>query len=171
MKKAQSGPQAPPVLCWCCCLVAKSCPALCDLMDCSPPGPVSVGFPWKEYWSGLPFPIPGDFPDPGIRPKSSALAGRFFTTEPPGKTPSGLRWCSLAQHHLTVALVLQHKLLAWLAASFAYFLFMEVNIFTVKHLHIMKCLTGWGRFSEIITPLPVSEKTVIKGWVFLQLFL
>ena len=114
---------------------------LCDLMDCSPPGPVSMGFPRKEYWSGLPFPIPGDFTDPGIRPKSSALAGRFFTTEPPGKTPSGFRWCFLAQHHLTVALVLQHKLLAWLAASFVYFLLMDVYILTVKHLHIMKCLT------------------------------
>ena len=42
----------------------------------------------KEYWSGLPFPLPGDVPDPGIEPASlasPALAGRFFTTTPPGK--------------------------------------------------------------------------------------
>ena len=39
----------------------------------------------QEYWSGLPFPPPGDFPDPGIEPESPALAGRFFTTEPTGK--------------------------------------------------------------------------------------
>ena len=42
----------------------------------------------KEYWSGLPFPPPGDLPNPGIEAASlasSALAGRFFTTEPPGK--------------------------------------------------------------------------------------
>ena len=41
------------------------------------------------YWSGLPFPTPGDLPDPGIKamcPASLALAGRFFTTAPPGKT-------------------------------------------------------------------------------------
>ena len=41
----------------------------------------------QEYWSGLPFPTPGDLPDPGIKPASSvspALAGRFFTTEPLG---------------------------------------------------------------------------------------
>ena len=44
-----------------------------------------MGFPRKEYWSGLPFPSPGDPPDPGIKPQSHALAGRFFTTEPPGK--------------------------------------------------------------------------------------
>ena len=45
-----------------------------------------MGFPRWEYWSGLPFPSPGDDqPDPGIKPTSSALAGRLSTTEPPGK--------------------------------------------------------------------------------------
>ena len=44
-----------------------------------------MGFPRQEYWSGLPFPSPGDFPDPGIKPTSLALAGGFFTTGPPGK--------------------------------------------------------------------------------------
>ena len=45
-------------------------------------------FSRQEYWSGLPFPIPGDLPNPGIEPVSPvlpALEGRFFTTEPPGK--------------------------------------------------------------------------------------
>ena len=45
----------------------------------------SMRFPRKEYWSGLPFPSPGDLPDPGIESTSPALVGRFFTTEPPGK--------------------------------------------------------------------------------------
>ena len=43
----------------------------------------SQEFPRQEYWSGLPFPPPGDLPNPGIEPKSptsSALAGEFFTT-------------------------------------------------------------------------------------------
>ena len=44
-----------------------------------------MGFPRQEYWSGMPFPSPGDIPDPEIEPMSPALAGRFFTTEPPGK--------------------------------------------------------------------------------------
>ena len=44
-----------------------------------------MGFSRQEYWSGLPFPSPGDFPDPGIEPMSPALVGEFFTTEPPGK--------------------------------------------------------------------------------------
>ena len=47
--------------------------------------PLSMGFPRQEYWSGLPFPPPGNLPNPGIEPVSLALAGRFFTTEPPGK--------------------------------------------------------------------------------------
>ena len=47
--------------------------------------PLSVGFSKQEYWSGLPFPSPGDLPNPEIEPTSPALAGGFFTTGPPGK--------------------------------------------------------------------------------------
>ena len=47
--------------------------------------PLSTGFSWQEYWSGLPRPSPGDLPDPGIKPASPALAGGFFTAKPPGK--------------------------------------------------------------------------------------
>ena len=43
-----------------------------------------MGFPRKEYWSGLPIPTPGDFLDPGI--ELSCIAGGLFSTEPPGKT-------------------------------------------------------------------------------------
>ena len=44
---------------------------------------LSMGFSWQEYWSGLPFPPPVYLPNPGIEPMSLALAGVFFTTEPP----------------------------------------------------------------------------------------
>ena len=44
--------------------------------------PLSMGFSRQEYWNGLPFPSPGNLPNPGIQPTSPALAGRFFTTEP-----------------------------------------------------------------------------------------
>ena len=50
--------------------------------------PLSVALFRQKYWSRLPFPFPGDLPDPGIElesPEYLALAGRFFTTEPPGK--------------------------------------------------------------------------------------
>ena len=46
---------------------------------------LSIGFPRQEYWSGLPFPPPGDLPIPGMELESPALAGRFFATEPLGK--------------------------------------------------------------------------------------
>ena len=45
--------------------------------------PLSMGFSRREYWSKLPFPSPGDLPDPGIEPGSPELAGELFTTEPP----------------------------------------------------------------------------------------
>jgi len=51
-------------------------------------GPLFMRFSRQEHWSGLPFPSPGDLPDSGIKPASltsPALAGRFITTEPPGK--------------------------------------------------------------------------------------
>ena len=47
--------------------------------------PLFMRFSRQEYWSGLPFPSPGDLPDSGIKPGFPALAGGFFTTVPPGK--------------------------------------------------------------------------------------
>ena len=46
----------------------QPCPVLCDTMDGSPPAPLSLGFSRQEYWSGLPFPSPGDPPKPGSSP-------------------------------------------------------------------------------------------------------
>ena len=62
------------------CSVTRLCPTLCNPMDC-----LSVGLSRQEYWSGLPFPPPGHLHNPGIKPMPPALAGRIFTTEPPGK--------------------------------------------------------------------------------------
>ena len=45
----------------------------------------SMGFSRQEYWSGLPFPSPGDLPDPGIEPRSPALQADALTSKPPGK--------------------------------------------------------------------------------------
>ena len=62
----------------------------------SMPGSCPWGFSRQEYWSGLPFPTPGDLPDPGIEPASPvspALASRFFTTELSGNTLSKAFCC------------------------------------------------------------------------------
>ena len=61
--------------------------------------PLSVGFSRREHWSGLPWPPPGNLPNPGMKPTSlmsPALAGRFFTTRPPGKLSWGC-CCSVVQ--------------------------------------------------------------------------
>ena len=47
--------------------------------------PPSMGFSEQEYWSGLPFPSPGDLPDPGIEPRSPTLQADALTSEPPRK--------------------------------------------------------------------------------------
>ena len=72
-------------LCACCCLVTKWYPTLCYAMACSPPGSSVMGFPRQEYWSGLPFPSPGDPPDPGIKPESPAFQADSLLTESHGK--------------------------------------------------------------------------------------
>ena len=49
--------------------------------------PPSIGFSRQEYWSGLPFPSPGDLPDPEVKPESPALQADSLLSEPPGKPP------------------------------------------------------------------------------------
>ena len=77
----------------------------------------------QEYWSGLPFPSPGDHPDPGIEPMSlvsSALAGRFFTT---------IATCRLADFNQCVCLVTK-----------------DVVIPIGNHFHPQKCSTDMHLF-------------------------
>ena len=62
---------------------AQSCLTLCDHTTLAHQAPLSMGFSWQEYWSGSPYSPPEDLPGPGIEPMSPALAGGFFTTEPP----------------------------------------------------------------------------------------
>ena len=70
-----------------CCLVVMSCLILHDLMDCSPPGSSVPRISQARILEWLAISNPGDLPNPGIKPTSPVLAGRLFTTEPPGKPP------------------------------------------------------------------------------------
>ena len=65
--------------------VIQSCLTLCDPMDCSLPGFSIHGISRQEYWSELPFPSPGDLPNPGIKPRSPTLQADFLPAEPQGK--------------------------------------------------------------------------------------
>ena len=61
------------------------CPTLVTPWTVALQAPLSMGFSRHESGTGFPFPSPGHFPRPGMEPVSPALAGRFFSTEPPGK--------------------------------------------------------------------------------------
>ena len=63
--------------------VAQSCPTLCDPWTVAHQAPPSMGFSRQEYWSGLPFPSPGDLPNPGIKPRSPTLQADALTSAPP----------------------------------------------------------------------------------------
>ena len=65
--------------------VAQLCPTLCHPWTVAHQAPPSMGFSRQEFWSGLPFPSPGDLPDPGIEPRSPALQADTSTSEPSGK--------------------------------------------------------------------------------------
>ena len=84
---------SPPCTPWCVCSCVPSRVQLfVTIWTVAREDPLSMGFSKQEYWSGLPFPSPGDLPNPGIvEPESLALAGSFFTAEPPRKPVNGSR--------------------------------------------------------------------------------
>ena len=92
-----------------CC--AQLCPTLCTLWTVAHQVPLYMEFSRQEYWSGLPFPTPSNLPIPGIKPVSSALAGRFFTTTPPGHNDS-------FECNICLFLFLPHYRLIWFIKSY-----------------------------------------------------
>ena len=73
--------------CGCGGLVTKSCPTLATPWTVANQAPLPMGFSRQEYWSGLPFPSPGDLSDPGIELGSPALQAESLPTELRGKSP------------------------------------------------------------------------------------
>ena len=70
-------------------LVAQSCLTLCD-----PMAPLPMGFSIQEHWSGLPFPSPGDLPNPGVEPGSPTLQADSLLSEPQGSRFPWLGCCA-----------------------------------------------------------------------------
>ena len=77
--------------------VLKRIPTFWDPMIYSHQIPLSMGFLRQEYWSGLPFPSPGNLPDPGIEPKSLTLQTDSLPSEPPVK-PIKVKWALKVEH-------------------------------------------------------------------------
>ena len=108
-------------------LVAQLCLTLCDPQTVACQGPLSMGFSRQEYWSGLPFPSPGDLPNPGTKLASPALAGSFFTTEPHWgewkwkscsvMSDSATSWT--VAHQAPVHEIFQARILEWVAIAFS----------------------------------------------------
>ena len=71
--------------------------------------PPSMGFSRQEYWSGLPFPSPGDLPDPGIKSRSPAFQADTLNSEPPGK-PLLSSWVKLILSQLLLPISFTFKL-------------------------------------------------------------
>ena len=99
--------------------------------------PLPLEFSRQEYWSGLPFPTPGDLPNPGIEPTSLAspeLAGKFFTTEPPGKPQLGgmRRGHLLSPSSADVSLLMFKKTgpRTWKRILFCFVLFLFLFLFS-----------------------------------------
>ena len=95
--------------------VAQSCPTLAIPWAVVCQTPLSIEFSKLEYWSELPFPSPGDLPNPGIKAVSPALVGRVFTTEPSGK-PLMLLCCSLFTYLTTN---ISHQLRGFITGQFS----------------------------------------------------
>ena len=82
-------------------LVAMSCLTLVTPWPEAHQAPLSVGFSRQEYWSELPFPSPGDLPNPGIEPGSPALQVNSLPTGPPGQPLRGFQFSrSVVSHSL-----------------------------------------------------------------------
>ena len=133
--------------------------------------PLSLEFPRQEYGSVLPFPFPGDLLDPGIKPGSlgsSASAGEFFTTAPPGK-PTDL-W--IKNQRLMEESWLQQSPSSWHAVAvpqillfllcFAHYLWW---LSWEEHWPLSRSKASWG--NHAINPLPsfLSSLSLIAHWL------
>ena len=98
----------------------------------APQAPLSMGFSRQEYWSGLPFPSPGDLPEPGIKPSSPSFEAGALTSEPPGK-PNGCESWTIkkAKHGRTDAFELWywriHLRVPWTAKRSKQSVLKEIN--------------------------------------------
>ena len=105
--------------------------------------PLSMGFSRQEYWSGLPFPSPGDLPNPGIEPRSPTLQADALSSEPPGKPVWSIwhltaKWCLCFFNMLSsfvVAFLSRSKclLISWLISQSSDFGTQENKIFHCFH--------------------------------------
>ena len=132
------------------CSVAQSCLTFCNPMHCSPPGSF-VGFSRQEYWSGLPFPSPGDLPDPGIEPRSPTFIGRHFNLWATREAPTIiLPYFPDTTRGPTVAKLICPYSKLCISNHLHFFCFLyNVSHFLMLQLHWKRCASGLSHFSHI----------------------
>ena len=129
----------------CCCSVIKSCLTFVTLWAVACQAPLSMGFSRQEYWSGLPFPSPGDLTNLEVKHVSSAspeLAGGFFTNEPLGKPT-----------HAYMALEYSQACFAYLKAVVQW----DLSCWWAEELsHIQECTDSAGHIMS--SPIDMSGR-------------
>ena len=120
--------------------------------------PLSMEFSRQKYWSGLPFPSPGDLPNPGIEPRSPALQANSLPSEPPGK----LQYLHLSNNIWNILKGPASALSpAWLSASQHLLGFWLITSFTPRaptrsttseERPNLKLVQGGGRLRETLNP-------------------
>ena len=138
----------------------QSCLILCDPMDCSPPVSSSMGFSWQKYWSGLPFPSPGDLPNPGIKPMSlmsSALIGMFFTS-----STTNLYCCIIYISHKCHRDRLGPE--AW--GPLLQCLYLDKHLLKQRNCNQLKtiaCMCSWGKLWTKDAKKPETQLSILKS--------
>ena len=129
---------------------------------------LSMGFSRQEYWSGLPFASPGDLPNPGTEPRSSALWANSLTSEPPGKP-----WKIMGGKGIIALKIVQEPNTQWFAFALLSSVPAEQRIhFLVKNLFLSSSSLSVSLFSklDVCTRLVSSYEHCLIGSKRLQLF-
>ena len=128
--------------------------------------PLSMGFLRQEYWSGFLFPSPGDLPDPGIKPASPvfpALAGGFFTSEPPGTLRIKCNYICKDGFVITKHVVDTHHYLAiWLGNKDNYCFrswIYEKSLLSTGEMGMLKIEVRWDSELTKLTPGGILKHT------------
>ena len=135
-------------------IVTQSCLTLCDVMDCSPPGSSVHGIlSRQEYWSGLPFPSPGDLANSGITPGSPALQADSVLTEPPGPPLLMTFWIQL------------QSLLVWMTHSCPPLPGSLTAVLSKSARVTLTSQPGRSLFSKPLPDLPSHISKSQRGWL------
>ena len=138
------------------CECVLSCSVVSDSFRPHGPQPTRLLCPWRfsrqGYWSGLPCPLPGDLPDPGIEPRSPALQEDSLPSEPPGKPKKLVHKCirtSNSPYRNSLAV-------QWLG----------LHTFTVEGLI---SITDWG--TKILQTVQLGQKKKISSYIYFTFWL